>query len=230
MFGPDGYLYVGMGDGGGAGDNYRNAQNHQALLGKMLRLDVDRTEGGRPYAIPPDNPFAGNPAFRPEIWAIGLRNPWRYTFDRATHDLYIADVGQNAYEEIDFQPAGSPGGQNYGWPRMEGTHCYPAGSACDPGGLDLPVAEYDRSGGCSVTGGYVYRGSAYPELVGAYIFGDYCSGRVWSFVLRDGRRADLRSHRGLTIQGGLSSFGEGARGALHLVSHQNGRVYRLGAS
>ena len=184
LFGPDGYLYVGLGDGGGAGDTYRNAQSPQSLLGKMLRLDVDRTEGGKPYAIPADNPFRDGP-FRPEVWAVGLRNPWRYSFDRTSGDLYIADVGQNAYEEVNVVPAGAAPGLNFGWPRMEATHCYPSGSACDRQGLTLPAAEYGRGGNCSVTGGAVYRGAAQPLLRGAYLFGDYCSGRIWS-LHRDG--------------------------------------------
>ncbi|HEX2183943.1 MAG TPA: PQQ-dependent sugar dehydrogenase [Chloroflexota bacterium] len=225
VFGPDGYLYIGMGDGGGGGDTYRNAQNPQALLGKMLRLDVDRAEGGRPYAIPPDNPFVGNPAFRAEIWALGLRNPWRYSFDRATGDLYIADVGQNAYEEIHFQPAGSRGGQNYGWPRMEGTHCYPSGGACDRAGLELPIAEYGRSEGCSVTGGYVYRGHAQPQLGGAYFFGDYCSGRIWS-LHRDAGGSWVRTQL-IDTDVQVSSFGEDESGELYVTGLSDGTLYRV---
>jgi glucose/arabinose dehydrogenase len=168
-FGPDGYLYIGTGDGGAAGDRFGNGQNGRTLLGAMLRLDV---AGGQPYTVPPDNPFVGNQDVRDEIWALGLRNPWRYSFDRQTGDLYIADVGQNQYEEVNIQLAGNPGGQNYGWPIMEATHCFPAGQACDPTDLTLPVAEYDHSQGCSVTGGYVYRGQEYPMLTGIYLFGD----------------------------------------------------------
>ncbi|MGE3909185.1 MAG: sorbosone dehydrogenase family protein, partial [Chloroflexota bacterium] len=154
-FGPDGYLWIGFGDGGGSGDRYGNGQNPQTLLGKMLRLDVDSAE---PYGIPADNPYVGQAEYRPEIWAMGLRNPWRYSFDRQTNDLWIADVGQNAYEEIDYVPAGTAGGLNFGWPLMEGQHCYPASANCDPTPYVMPVAEYGRSSGCSVTGGYVYRG------------------------------------------------------------------------
>jgi glucose/arabinose dehydrogenase len=224
-FGPDGKLYIGLGDGGGAGDRFGNAQNPAALLGKMLRIDVD---GGEPYAIPPDNPFRDHPNYRPEIWAVGLRNPWRYSFDRATGDLYIADVGQNAYEEINFQPASSRGGENYGWPRMEGTHCYPSGAACDRSGLVLPIGEYGRSGGCSVTGGYVYRGRAEPALTGAYFFADFCSGTFWS-LHRDaaGRWVQTELLRsGVSI----SSFGEDEAGELYVVGYNNGTLYRLRAA
>ena len=177
-FGQDGYLYWSTGDGGGGGDPDNNGQNLNALLGKILRLDVNLTA---PY-IPNTNPFYNNPnpSIRKEIWAYGLRNPWRLSFDRLTHDLYIGDVGQSAREEIDFQPAAGKGGENYGWRVMEGSSCYPASSACDPTGKVLPVTEYDHSLGCSVTGGYVYRGTAYPALVGYYFFGDFCSGRVFS--------------------------------------------------
>ena len=175
-FGPDGYLYIGLGDGGGANDQFRNAQNRQSLLGKILRVDVD---GGEPYAIPPDNPFVGDGASRGEIWAYGLRNPWRFSFDRATQDLYIGDVGQNRVEWVHHQPGGSRGGQNYGWPILEGSRCL-QGTSCDRSGLTLPVAEYDHSLGCSVTGGYVYRGTTSPALIGSYLFSDICSGRIWS--------------------------------------------------
>ncbi|MGH9204833.1 MAG: PQQ-dependent sugar dehydrogenase, partial [Vicinamibacterales bacterium] len=181
-FGPDGYLYIGMGDGGGAGDRHGtigNGQDPNALLGKMLRIDVN---GGEPYAIPPSNPFANGTNARPEIWATGMRNPWRFSFDRTTGDLFIADVGQSAYEEINFQPASSSGGENYGWRIMEGAHCFNPGSGCDQSGLTLPVAEYGRQGGCSVTGGYVYRGSALPEWQGVYFYADFCSGEVWGLL------------------------------------------------
>jgi glucose/arabinose dehydrogenase len=174
-FGPDGYLYVGTGDGGGAGDQYGNGQNGGTLLGAMLRLDVD---GAQPYLIPAGNPFVDNPAVRDEIWALGLRNPWRYSFDRLTGDLYIADVGQNQYEEVNYQPADAPGGLNYGWPIMEGMHCFPADRDCARAGLTQPVVEYQHAQGCSVTGGYVYRGQEFPALTGIYLFGDFCSGRI----------------------------------------------------
>ena len=221
-FGPDGYLYIGLGDGGSANDPQGNGQNLATWLGKLLRIDVD---GGEPYAIPTDNPFRARAGARPEVWAYGLRNPWRYSFDRATGDLYIADVGQNAWEEIDVQPAGSGGGQNYGWNLMEGAHCRP-GVACDPSGLTLPVAEYGRSAGCSVTGGYVYRGSAQPGLVGAYLYGDYCSGRVWALARgTDGSWRSTELLHAPNVQ--VSSFGEDEAGEVYLTSLGEGVVYRL---
>ena len=179
-FGPDGFLYVGLGDGGSQGDPHGNGQNKNALLGKLLRLDV--SGGGESYSVPPSNPFVGQADARGEVWAYGFRNPWRFTFDRATGDLFIGDVGQNAYEEIDYQPAASPGGENYGWNLMEGPQPYrgnpPAGAVLVP-----PVAEYSHDvGGCSVTGGYVYRGPGLPELDGTYFYGDYCSGLIWTLI------------------------------------------------
>jgi len=219
VFGPDGYLYVGLGDGGGAGDVFGNGQNLRTWLGKILRIDVSHSE---PYAIPPDNPFVGSDRAQEEIWAWGLRNPWRFSFDRLTGDLYIADVGQNQYEEINVQAAGNPGGQNYGWPIMEGLHCFGAGP-CDQAGLTLPVFEYDHSQGCSITGGYVYRGMAYPALQGVYFFGDYCSGRIWGMAQRSGvwQVAELAHEE---IQ--LSSFGEDETGELFAVS-LSGAIYRI---
>lgn len=221
-FGPDGYLYIGTGDGGGAGDPFATAQDPSSLLGKMLRLDVDTDEG---YAIPPDNPFAHDLGIRDEIWAFGLRNPWRYSFDRQTGDLWIADVGQNAYEEINRQPANSAGSENYGWSLMEGTHCYPQDAACDPNGLTLPVAEYDHSLGCSITGGYVYRGLASEALHGVYVFGDYCSGRVWGlFPSADG---EWVRHELLRTGQQISSFGQDEVGELYFTSLRDQGVYRL---
>ncbi len=220
-FGPDGYLYIGMGDGGGAGDRYGNGQNGQTLLAKLLRLDVDEL----PYTIPPDNPFVDDPAMVDEAWAYGLRNPWFFSFDRETGDLYIADVGQNLYEEVNFQPSGDPGGQNYGWPIMEGLHCYEA-EECDTGGLTLPVAEYDHSEGCSITGGYVYRGEAYPTLRGIYFFGDFCSGIIWGMV-RD-ERGDWRVARLLDTDLMISAFGEDETGELYVVDISSG-VYQITA-
>lgn len=216
QFGPDGYLYVGLGDGGAANDPEGNGQNPGALLGKILRISVD---GEEPYAIPEDNPFAGDPAFLPEIWALGLRNPWRFSFDRLTGDLYIADVGQNAYEEIDIEPAGSPGGLNFGWSVMEGAHCFQS-DTCDRTGLTLPVAEYGREDGCSVTGGYVYRGSRYPALDGIYFYGDYCSGKIWG--LRQGGAPVEMIDTDLSI----SSFGEDEAGEVYVVDLQ-GAIYQL---
>jgi glucose/arabinose dehydrogenase len=222
QFGPDGYLYIGMGDGGRAGDPWGNAQNPDVLLGKLLRIDV---AGEGAYRIPPDNPFVDRSNVRPEIWALGLRNPWRYSFDAMTQDFYVADVGQNTYEEVDFQSAGSGGGENYGWDVMEGRHCFEPASGCDTTGLVLPVAEYDHSLGCSITGGYVYRGSRYPALNGVYFFGDYCSGRIWGLRRQDGGRWQmaLLQESGVTI----SSFGEDAGGELYVLNYGDGMIYRL---
>ena len=220
-FGPDGYLYIGTGDGGGGGDPFGNGQNGQTLLGAMLRLDVDSV---LPYAIPADNPFVGNAGVRDEIWAIGLRNPWRYSFDRESGDLYIADVGQNNYEEVNFQSAASPGGENYGWPRMEGNHCYPIGSSCQTNGLTLPLHEYDHGQGCSVTGGYVYRGTQSPSILGFYLYGDFCSGRIW------GSSPGQGGSRNVVLLGQfdilISSFGEDDTGELYVLN-KNGELYRL---
>ncbi len=222
-FGPDGYLYVGTGDGGSARDPLNNGQSPSTLLGKMLRIDVE--SGLSPYRIPPDNPFAGNPAFRPEIWALGLRNPWRYSFDRATGDLWIADVGQNRAEEINFQPARSRGGENYGWRLMEGFQCLEPG--CNPAGLTLPVHEYGRSDGCSVTGGHVYRGRRSPGLRGAYLYGDFCSGNIWAITPEAGRwvnRLLLASGRA------ISTFGEDEAGELFLADYGRGEILRIDGS
>ncbi len=227
-FGPDGYLYIGLGDGGGGGDPDGNGQDLDALLGKILRIDVN---SGSPYAIPGDNPFQGQTGKRSEIWSYGLRNPWRFGFDRANGDLYIADVGQNIWEEIDYEPAGT-GGRNYGWNRMEGKHCYPANSGCDPSEFTLPVSEYDHQEGCSVTGGHVYRGTELPELAGTYFYGDYCSGLVRSFRISNGQAVDTMDWTPTlrTADGGemrqLSSFGLDAGGELYLVL-LDGEVYRL---
>ena len=211
-FGPDGYLYAGLGDGGSAGDPQKNGQNTNSLLGKILRLDVNN---GDPYAIPSDNPF-GN-----EVWAYGLRNPWRISFDRATGDLWIGDVGQNQWEEIDYLPAGSPSGANFGWSIMEGNHSYDG----EPqSGMYLPVAEYSHAeGGCSVTGGYVYRGAAMPEWNGIYLYGDYCSGKVWALILSDGQwQSQVMFETGVLI----TSFGQDESGEIYLAS-DNGNVYHL---
>jgi glucose/arabinose dehydrogenase len=221
LFGPDGYLYVGTGDGGSAGDPDNHGQSLDTLLGKILRLDVDN---GFPYAVPPTNPFVGRPGARGEIWAYGLRNPWRFSFDRITGDLYIADVGQNQYEEVNFQPASSGGGQNYGWNLMEGFHCFDA-ATCDQTGLTLPVAEYAHGqGDCSVTGGYVYRGSAAPSLAGAYLYADFCSGRIWTLRRLPG--GAWSSSLLLDTPRQVSSFGEDRDGDLYLVDLQGG-VYRF---
>lgn len=225
-FGPDGYLYVGLGDGGGGGDPNGNGQSLATLLGKLLRIDLN---GGTPYAVPPDNPFAAaaGPATRGEIWSYGLRNPWRFSFDRLTHDLYIGDVGQDAHEEIDVAPGGG-GGLNFGWNRMEGAHCYPptAGDACDRAGLTLPVVDYDHGQGCSVTGGYVYRGAAIPDLQGVYLYGDYCQGFVRSFRFAGGQATDQHDWQALRPGGNVTSFGEDAAGEVYVLTAQGG-VYRI---
>lgn len=210
-FGPDGYLYAGLGDGGSAGDPMGNAQKTDRLLGKILRLDVN---SGDTYSLPPDNPF-GN-----EVWAYGLRNPWRMSFDRATGDLYIGDVGQDQWEEIDFLPAGSPGGTNFGWNLREGAHDY-AGSASPD--LTEPVAEYSHpEGGCSVTGGYVYRGSL-PEWNGIYLYGDYCTGLIWGLI----HAGDTWQKQQLfDVDYTITSFGQDEKGEMYLVSDSGG-IYRL---
>jgi len=177
-FGPDDYLYIGLGDGGDSNDPLNAGQRTDTLLGKMLRIDVDASAVAT-YTIPASNPFTQTVGYRPEIWALGLRNPWRFSFDRATGDLYIGDVGQWAYEEIDFQAAASGGGENYGWKIMEGFHCRPPTTDCDMTGLTLPVVEYPRDLGRSVTGGRVYRGATYPRMAGVYFYADFASGRIW---------------------------------------------------
>ena len=221
-FGPDGCLYVALGDGGSAGDPEGRAQSLSTLLGKLLRISP-RPSGGEPYGIPPDNPFVGRDGARPEIWAFGLRNPWRFSFDRATGDLWIGDVGQGSWEEIDVEPAGSAGGLDYGWDAREGAHPFESGSM-DPEMVD-PVFEYPHDGSvCAVTGGYVYRGQEVPALAGAYVFADFCSGRLEAFVLRDGV-ARLHRELGPTVES-LASFGEDAAGELYALS-LSGAVYRL---
>jgi glucose/arabinose dehydrogenase len=220
LFGPDGKLYVGLGDGGSGGDPQGNGQNLNALLGKILRLDVDAAQ---PYAIPPDNPFAGQTGKRGEIWITGVRNPWRFSFDRAGNVLYVADVGQDAWEEVDVVPS-TRGGLNFGWNVMEGMHCYGAAS-CSQQGLTLPVLEYGHSDGCAVTGGYVYRGSAIPFIRGLYFYSDYCSGWLRSFRYANGQATEQRSWT-VGDAGQVTSFGEDGAGELYLTS-TNGTVYRL---
>ncbi|MFN2589658.1 MAG: sorbosone dehydrogenase family protein, partial [Actinomycetota bacterium] len=224
VFGPDGYLYIGLGDGGSGGDPENRAQSLRALLGKMLRIDP-RPDGDRPYGIPPDNPFVGRSGARPEIWAYGLRNPWRYSFDRETGDLWMGDVGQGAREEIDLEPAGSAGGRNYGWNLFEGSERFqPINPLPVPNDAVRPILDYPRTGGaCAVTGGYVYRGAAIPALRGAYFFGDYCDGRVRAVAPRDGR---ITGRRVVGAVDGLSSFGEDQDGELYALS-LSGTVYRI---
>jgi glucose/arabinose dehydrogenase len=216
LFGPDGYLYVGLGDGGGG--NGQNGQKLDTLLGKILRLDVDREEGGQPYAIPPDNPFVGNPEARPEIWVWGLRNPWRFAFDRATGDLWIGDVGSSVYEEVDLVPAGS-GGQNFGWDEMEGMDCNDADPAACAAFVP-PVSGFARDAGCVITGGTVYRGAAVPTLVGVYLFADYCGAGIWGL----GRDAAGNWLTAGPVASGHSivSFGEDATGELYVVELDGG--------
>ncbi|MGQ0551392.1 MAG: PQQ-dependent sugar dehydrogenase [Armatimonadota bacterium] len=212
LFGPDGMLYIGMGDGGSGGDPHDNGQRLESLLGKLLRIDVD---GGPPYGIPAGNPFLGRAVARDEIWAYGLRNPWRFSFDRPTGRLFLGDVGQNAWEEIDLIERG----QNYGWRIMEGAHCFNPRTNCDTSGLTLPIAEYANGPlGCSVTGGHVYRGGRIRTLVGRYLFGDYCSGRVWSLTETRAGRWSMASllETGLRI----SSFGEDQSGELYVIDHR----------
>jgi glucose/arabinose dehydrogenase len=220
VFGPDGFLYFGLGDGGSEGDPLGTGQDLGTLLGKMLRIDPT-PDGARPYAIPLSNPFVGRHGARAEIWAYGLRNPWRFSFDRRTGDLWIGDVGQNTWEEIDEQTAGRQGGQNYGWSCFEGFHGY---RGCRPAHAAEPVYEYSHdSGGCAVDGGHVYRGSAIPALVGAYVFGDYCQGRLIGLIREGGRARTWRL--GPTVSG-LDSFGQDANGELYAMSLEGG-LYRL---
>ncbi len=243
-FGPDGYLYIGTGDGGSGGDPGNNAQNTLSLLGKILRLDVgDRprapipspgpfvlylpmvfNSNSAPYVIPPSNPFFDNPAYRGEIWALGLRNPWRFSFDRATGDLVIADVGQSSREEVDYQPAASGGGENYGWRCKEGSLNYNFSGNCSSLTLVAPVAEYDHTLGCSITGGFVYRGPGNPLMQGVYFYSDYCSGRVWG-LQRDG--ATWVTSILLDSPYSVSTFGEDEAGNLYLASYGTGEIYKV---
>lgn len=220
-FGNDGFLYAGIGDGGNPNDPNNNSQDGATLLGKILRIDVN----AETYAVPLDNPFFDTPGYLPEIWAMGVRNPWRFSFDRATGDLYIGDVGQWAIEEVSFEPSDHPGGANYGWSAWEGSQRYREEIAVDAADATMPFFEYEHSAGCSVTGGYVYRGAALPELHGVYFAGDYCSGAVWSaYRDRAGRwRTDPFMQTGFTI----SSFGEDEAGELYLIDYK-GAIYRLG--
>ncbi|MDQ1031060.1 glucose/arabinose dehydrogenase [Streptomyces umbrinus] len=211
-FGPDGYLYIALGDGGSGGDPHGNGQNLDTLLGKMLRIDP---QGGKPYAIPRDNPFVNDPNAKDEIWAYGLRNPWRFSFDAHTGDLLIGDVGQSDWEEIDWAPAKSRGGENYGWSQMEGTHPFRGGT--EPANHVPPVHEYDRTGlGCSVTGGYVYRGRAIPALRGQYVFSDYCDGTLRTLRMRNGK---VTGESDLGVNGGeVISFVQSGDGELYVLA------------
>lgn len=228
-FGPDGYLYIGVGDGGGAGDPENDAQSKtRNFLGKILRIDVNGSGAGRfdRYAIPRSNPFYGSTPGLGEIWAYGLRNPWRISFDRGTGNLFIADVGQGRREEIDREPGGSKGGRNYGWSVLEGSLCYDP-SPCSLSGDTLPVAQYTHAdGNCAITGGYVYRGGAYPAMVGQYVFADYCSGRIWSMP-HGGGTADIVLRRDSSEH--ITSFGESQGGELFAVT-LDGKLFRVTAS
>ncbi|MBI3941788.1 MAG: PQQ-dependent sugar dehydrogenase [Chloroflexi bacterium] len=227
QFGPnDGYLYMGTGDGGGSGDPYENAQDPGELLGKILRLDV---ETGNPvtYTIPATNPYTQTGGYKGEIWALGVRNPWRFSFDRQTKDLYIGDVGQNTWEEVDFQPASSSGGENYGWDNLEGEHCYEPSSGCvTPSGYVAPKAEYNHSLGCSVTGGYVYRGIVYPRMQGVYFYGDYCSGRIWGLQY-DGAAWQSTQITDTHKMYSFTSFGEDEVGNLYVTDYDEGKVFLI---
>jgi glucose/arabinose dehydrogenase len=220
----DGFLYIGVGDGGAGNDPPNNAQNPTQLLGKLLRIDV---ETGRPttYNIPATNPFATSTDVRREIWALGLRNPWRFSFDRLTNDLYIADVGQNAIEEVNFQLATSPGGENYGWRVFEGTQCTGLGPApCTPGAYTPPVVQYSHSFGCSVTGGYVYRGATYARMQGLFFYGDFCSGRIWGMRQESGA---WQTTELLDTAFSISTFGEDEAGNLYVADYATGTIYNV---
>jgi glucose/arabinose dehydrogenase len=226
-FGPnDGYLYIGLGDGGAAGDPGNRAQDPESLLGKVLRIDVE-IGNAQTYAVPSSNPYAATAGYRGEIWALGLRNPWRFSFDSETGDLYVGDVGQNRYEEIDFQRASSAGGENYGWRIMEGSHCFNP-QDCDSAGLILPVVEYEHTqGNCSVTGGRVYRGTEYPVWEGIYFYADYCTGRIWGL-----KRLGTDWENRLLHEAGfrISSFGVDEAGNLWVARYDdgtNGAIYRV---
>ena len=241
-FGPDGYLYVGIGDGGSSGDPENRAQNLSNLFGAIIRIDVNTKVG---YKIPTDNPFYNSDNAKKEIWHYGLRNPWRFTFDKKTGDMYIGDVGQWDWEEINFQSYDNNGGLNFGWKILEGTHCY-SSDKCSDEGTVLPIFEYSHDAnyfktiigwtqsdmnGCSVTGGYVYRGENMPELYGRYFFGDYCTGKVWS-LKTDNKELDLQDHTDELLRGinkkqfYLSSFGEDEDGELYLIDY-NGGLYSI---
>ncbi|MEW6153391.1 MAG: PQQ-dependent sugar dehydrogenase, partial [Actinomycetota bacterium] len=223
VFGRDGRLWIGTGDGGGGGDPDDNAQNLGSLLGKMLRIDP-RPDGVNSYTVPGDNPFVGTPGARPEIWAYGLRNPWRYSFDRQNGDLWIGDVGQSAREEVNYAPANAGGGQNYGWARLEGTRPYSGTAPADAVG---PIIDYARTGGnCAVTGGYVYRGGRVAGLAGAYVYADYCAGQILALRQSDGQVVDQRAFG--VISPSVTSFGEGPDGELYVMS-QEGGVFRIEA-
>jgi glucose/arabinose dehydrogenase len=225
QFGPDGFLYIGMGDGGSEGDPQNRAQNPTELLGKMLRIDVD---SGDPYAIPPSNPFYGSSSYKNEIWSLGLRNPWRFSFDRETHDLWIGDVGGAQFEEIDFQPASGTGGENWGWRCYEGNVPFDLTGCPGMSSLSFPVFVYPHSSSdpCdAVTGGFVYRGIQSPSMIGRYYFADYCTDRIWS--LRDSLGIYVSNYAGTFPENNFSSFGEDSNGEIYLAGRSSGKIYQL---
>lgn len=223
LFGPDGYLYIGLGDGGSGGDPDGNAQNTQTLLGSILRIDVDNRDGDLPYAIPEDNPFASGEGGRPEIWAWGLRNPWRFSFDRETGDFYAGDVGQGEYEEVDYLPAGQQGA-NFGWPITEGFACYEA-AECDTSDTTPPIFAYGHNeSGCSVVGGYVYRGEEAADLIGTYLLADYCIGTIWG--LEQDANGEWIASGPVDTEMNISSFAEDADGEVYVLD-LNGGIYQV---
>ena len=243
-FGKDGYLYIAIGDGGAAGDPLDSGQDLTSLFGKVIRIDIN----GSPYSIPKSNPFYGIKNAREEIWAWGLRNVWRFSFDKKTGDIYYGDVGQNKWEEVNFEPASSSGGNNYGWRQMEASYCFEPKENCKRDGMVLPIIEYPNDAyhpafalgrknqlnveGCSVTGGYVYRGKKLKGFEGVYFFGDYCSGNIWSFKVIDGKANEFKNRtEEINIADGeftnyISSFGQDADGEIYIVDY-NGAVYKI---
>ena len=219
-FGPDGYLYIGLGDGGSRGDPQGNGRNLATLLGSIIRIDVSMLDEAGTYGIPDDNPFVGTAGARGEIWAYGIRNPWRFSFDRENGELWMADVGQNRFEEVNIIRRGL----NYGWNTMEGSSCFKPSRGCDSQGLEMPVAEYGREGGCSVTGGYVYRGARLPSLYGAYVYGDFCSGKIWALRYEGGQVTEQLELVDSKLE--ISSFGEDQDGEIFVLSFDGG-IYRL---
>lgn len=228
-FDPDGMLLISLGDGGSGGDPQGNGQSLSTLLGKILRIDVDHGDAARHYRVPADNPFAdGADGHLPEIWLTGLRNPWRMSFDRATHDLWIGDVGQDAWEEVDVQRAGAPAGTNFGWNRMEGTHCFEPADGCEGAAVTLPISDYGHDLGCTVIGGNVYRGAAQPALAGGYVFADYCSGRIFAIdPTGDRYRPPV-----VVADSGISpsAFGEDESGELFVADIAGGQILRVVAA
>jgi glucose/arabinose dehydrogenase len=223
QFGPDGYLYIGMGDGGSGGDPGNRAQSLNTLLGKLLRIDID---GTNTYRVPSSNPFVNRAGALPEIWAYGFRNPWRFSFDRVSGDLWIGDVGQNAYEEVDLQRVNSIGGENYGWHAMEGFHCFTPATNCNDGTMTLPLLEYSHAdSSCSITGGYRYRGTQWPRLYGVYFYADLCTGKIWGASPDTNGVFSSRLLTDTTLE--ITTFGEDANGELYLADYQGGVLYAV---